>query len=203
MPKLEGTQAIVLVPEDNPIYCQKKEVLSTIWQKHSAQVYEVKQITPDIIKSVAKGEKFILISADRRLINAVADNLPKARFLIPHSFSNAKLAESLEKRGFSARTVKLLTRKEGALARVLKLSFDDFLKLKETVFDRIEEKVLPFVDGEKEERELIRELIERGGFTDVITAKYALATLVMKKKLRAEQKEGKVYYKQQGDVPSL
>ncbi len=98
--------------------------------------------------------------------------------------------------------VELLTRKEGALARVLKFSFDDFLKLKKGIFDKVEDKVLPFIDGEREERELLRDMIDRGAFVDVVTAKYALAMLVLKGKLYAEQKEGKVYYRKR-DTLSL
>ncbi len=89
----------MLVSVGNPIYGQRKEVLTTIWQKYSAQVYEVERLDIDVIKSVAKGEKIVFVSDNKRLINAVADNLPKARFLIPYSVNSSKFVGEFKKKG--------------------------------------------------------------------------------------------------------
>lgn len=186
-------KVIVLVSENNPAYEQRKDVLREIWHKYGAQAYEVKKIDLDLIEQASEKKKVVFVSENRLLINAVAGKL-KARFVIPHTFSNAKLAESLQRRGYTAFTIELLTRREGALARVLRLAFEDFLKLKTIVLEPIEERVLWLITERREEKELIRELIDKGVCTDFVQAKYILSKLVLQKKLYAKQEDGLIYY---------
>ncbi len=190
----------VVVSPDNQAYIQRRDVILSIWQKFSAEVIEAK-LDLDLLRSIVGKEKFLFVSDDKMFINKVADSGFNARFVLPYNLSNSFFLESLKRRGHSGYLVKVLNRREGAIARVLKMPFDEFYKVKESVGTFGEEQVLSlFEDGQmKEERELFREMVSRGIVVDVVSAKFILARLVLEKKLYAKQEEGVVYYRLSAD----
>lgn len=139
-----------------------------------------------IRRQTTSHNEILFVSKDKRLINSVADVYDFVIFVLPQGTWHMR--KTLEGRGHRCYTHLFVNRIEGAIARVLRVGFEDILKAKETKPVLSEEELLKTIGEGVREKDLYRL------YTDIYGLKLTLAKYVLEGKLFAIQKEGEIYY---------
>lgn len=144
-----------------------------------------------IRKQIGSHNEILFVSKDKMLINSVADVYDFVIFVLPQGTWHMR--KTLEGKGHRCHTHLFVNRVEGAIARVLRIGFEDILKAKETKPVLSEEEILKAIGEEAREKDLYKL------YADIYSLKLTLAKYVLEGKLFAIQREGEIYYYPRGN----